>query len=1801
MQYLKNSKLIHRLGFGSLLVIILLMVLGGMALAEMQTLAKLTTNMYHHPFAVSNAVRDIRANVFAIQSSMKDIALAETEIQLTTASSQIDLYEEEVHQQFEIIFEQYLGPHQDIDIAYQTFVDWKLIRDEVIQLKLADNSQAVAEIINHGGATQVEQLEIEIQVLANFANEKGIEFYQDSQQAYSLLLIYLLVVFGVTMLISILTAWWITKSITLPLTQVIKGVEAVAQGNFEYQFPVDGSGEITTLAIRLQAMTDALKRLTDKNEKQTIQRQTLIQQLEATNQHLLNDITIREKTEQALKESEAKFRAILKTAPEGVLLTNQTGQIVLVNQQIETMFGYRSDDLIGQTVEMLVPEAYRSQHIQYRANYSANPHARPINIENEIYGMRRDRTIFPISVGLSIVSIGDEQLVNCFVSDLTNQKAIEYQLQQANEALKATQHSLLRVNQELSNSQTLLAETQRLTRIGGWELWIDSEKVTWTEQVYHIHELPLTYQPNLEDGINFYVPEHRPMIEQAVQQAIQNNQAYDMELQITTAKGKRLWVRAIGQPYFENDTLIKLTGSFQDIHDRKLAQQKIENYANIVTNATELLALLDKNYVYQVVNQAYLDAFQLEWDDVVGHSIVELLGEDIFQSKIQSYLEQTLTGQRINYQCWFEFVNLGRRYVDVTHYPIFAEDQSISHVAVRVSDITDTYEANKMLQQANEELSTINEELRTTEEELTLINQHYRDANVQLQTLYQLSQDLNMAEDEHDLLMTISQSARETGALRATLNYIELDEQGQLEWITTVAAWHLDNEAVPLGERYYIPDFQEMTDWVYSHNRVIYIDDILDETITINPKIRQLLHNNETRRIMIIPLSQGNQWLGVVSCSWREPYIFESHEIEFFNTVIGMASNAVARRKHYLAQQENRQRLEILYQMSQGLNTARDSQQVLKALYKPFLKIPSIALNSFIGTLFYIELNQNNRPEWVEIVASEAQAEYPPPAIGARFRLDDFSFSSVWLNSPHEPVIVADTETDERIDEDLRQVYAQTKARCIVNIPLVIDGRWLGLLAYQWSVPRQFHHHEVEIYRAIMNLATATIENLQNMGKLITLNEKLLESEETARAILNALIDVALLTDMDGRILTANQIFMEQFNLTEKQLGMLSIHDIYPKEIAEQRLAKGFEVAKTKSMVTFEDEQVGRFFDNRIYPVFNRHGEVDRLAIFARDMTPRKMMEQELHYHALIVANSKELMALFDRNYRYLVVNDAYLEAHNKPKEAVIGQHISQLMGRQIFKDQLKPHIDRCFAGEEINFQMWANLASFGRRYTDVTYYPVFGKNSIVSHVIVKVADITNLKEIEDALREAKEQAEMANRAKSEFLASMSHELRTPLNGILGYAQILGRDKSLTAKQRNGVETIEQSGNHLLLLINDILDLSKIEAGRLDIITQEFTFEPFLKNLINVIQIRAKQKSIEFIYNAPAQLPQIVSGDTKRLRQILINLLGNAVKFTQRGSVTFTVDVHDSYTTFYVEDTGVGIAPNKLEAVFEPFKQVGDTRLTTEGTGLGLAISKRLVDRMGGQLQAQSTVGQGSCFWFTVELPVISWSQSAAETDNSPIVIGYKTTAQATPFKILVVDDNSINRQLTISFLAPLGFEIYEAQDGEQSIVQTETMHPDLILMDIVMPNLDGLKATQYIRQTLGNQEVTIIAASASTFANDQTRSLDVGCNDFLSKPIQLEALLTMLEQYLPLSWIYDTNSLESDSTDIKQMTLPSLDVMQELNILARAGRIRKLLNKFDSLKPTYLTFVEQFEPLLKQYETKEIQRLLEMYMEQEN
>jgi signal transduction histidine kinase len=492
--------------------------------------------------------------------------------------------------------------------------------------------------------------------------------------------------------------------------------------------------------------------------------------------------------------------------------------------------------------------------------------------------------------------------------------------------------------------------------------------------------------------------------------------------------------------------------------------------------------------------------------------------------------------------------------------------------------------------------------------------------------------------------------------------------------------------------------------------------------------------------------------------------------------------------------------------------------------------------------------------------------------------------------------------------------------------------------------------------------------------------------------------------------------------------------------------------------------------------------------------------------------------------------------------------------------------------------------------------------------------------------KKAEEAAAAASKAKSQFVANMSHELRTPLNSIMGFTQVMKRDPNLSAEQQENLGIISRSGEHLLELIDDVLELSKIEAGIIFLNESKFDLYEFFDNLEEMFQIKAEQKGLQLTFIIPSDIPQYVKTDKKKLRGCLVNLLGNALKFTQFGQVTLRTSMiglpppqNPGQITlhFEVEDTGPGIAPEEIDKLFQVFMQTETGRQSAEGTGLGLAISQRFVQLMGGEITVNSVVNQGTIFQFEIKLTIADPDDAIAKPPQR--VIGLETNQET--YRILVVDDTRENRLLMVKLLEPLGFEVREAEHGKSAISIWDTWQPHLIWMDTRMPVMDGIEATKKIRsqekellKNADNSPVTnistvIIALTASTFEEKRGVLLAAGCNDFVRKPFTENVIFETMAEYLGVRYIYENftsknlpiqwrnTSFMPDVFFLAELAAIPTSLVTELYQAANTVNEELVIQLIDKISEENIALAEALRDLVSEFRMDIILRLTKKYV----
>jgi PAS domain S-box-containing protein len=637
-----------------------------------------------------------------------------------------------------------------------------------------------------------------------------------------------------------------------------------------------------------------------------------------------------------------------------------------------------------------------------------------------------------------------------------------------------------------------------------------------------------------------------------------------------------------------------------------------------------------------------------------------------------------------------------------------------------------------------------------------------------------------------------------------------------------------------------------------------------------------------------------------------------------------------------------------------------------------------------------------------------------------------------------------------------------------------------------------------------------------------------------------------------------------------------------------------------------------RYAEARGKPIFDRYGKVIKVFGTALDITQRKKTEFALkeseERFRVIFEQAGIGMSICNLGGQFLQVNPTLSK--------IVGYSIPELLERNIHDITVTKY--RAIQKNKLRQLILGRIDNVSlEKYYICKDGSICWVNAIISlmtdtqgnpkNLIYIVEDITDRKQAKDELEKAKEKAESANLAKSNFLANMSHELRTPLNAILGFTQLISRANNLAKIHYEHLQIINRSGEYLLSLINDILDISKIEAGQLETDQESFNLYNLLDDLNQMFSLKAFSKHLKLNIKKHSPIPQYIKCDQKKLRSVLINLLGNGIKFTEKGEITLKINSEEISTQdnsqtlditetsqnlikyrliFEVEDTGMGIAPEEIDSLFNLFVQSQSGKQQAEGTGLGLAISKRFIAMMGGTINVQSTLGVGSIFTFDI-LCESAYAEDVPIKPPQYHIIGLNLEPNQPPPTILVIEDKWTNCELLLSILQPLGFRVETAENGEIGLQMWENIHPDLILMDIRMPVMDGYEATKEIRRREKSQQIQgencisvipIIALTASVFNSQRETLLEIGCNDFIPKPLNENQLLEKIGLYLDINYVYQEikpDIMNYNPINLEQLTITSQDLgimsqewREELKtsaLSARASRIELLIDQIPS------------------------------------
>ncbi len=771
-----------------------------------------------------------------------------------------------------------------------------------------------------------------------------------------------------------------------------------------------------------------------------------------------------------------------------------------------------------------------------------------------------------------------------------------------------------------------------------------------------------------------------------------------------------------------------------------------------------------------------------------------------------------------------------------------------------------------------------------------------------------------------------------------------------------------------------------------------------------------------------------------------------------------------------------------------------------------------------------------------------------------------------------------------------KDLFLKNNLLSLISIPMISENNVLGFYGFDFINTHSSYNETLEFALKTIGeiIASAIAQN--------TILKKLKENENKFRSYIDNAPEAVMIVDENGNYIEVNKASITLTGYSEEELLTMTIKElhVFTDNINEQHFKglkrKGY--AKSDIIMKRKD---GKEIWCTIDAV--KLSE-NRFIGFHRDITDRKEAEQALMKSEALLKASQKLTKVgaweWDVNNQTMFWTEQTYHIHGMiPYEIPLNskKHIDEslkcynLEDVSIINEAFKNCAEK---GIPYDFKLPFTTVKGKKMWIRTTAEPIY-ENGKITKVIGNIMDISDIKKNEFDLEKAKKEAEQANKAKSEFLANMSHEIRTPMNGIIGMTHLVLKTE-LSEVQKDYLTNVEKAAKSLLVIINDILDFSKVEAGKIELNFSSFDLNDLIEEVKAVILPQAKEKKVNFIIEKDKNIPNSLFGDPARLKQILINILGNAVKFTDKGFIKLEIiiykkiDENSFKIKFKIEDSGIGISEKYIEDIFSPFTQ-GDSSTTKKfgGTGLGLPISKKMVNLMHGEIFVESTIGKGSIFTFFVPLKKGTKLKTSQIKSNKDYEMN---NGKVEGVEILVAEDNKINQKVVKGLFENWGIPFILAENGKEVIEILKTKKVDLIFMDIQMPEMDGLEATKIIRNSISHENIPIIAMTARAMESDKKKSFDCGMNDFITKPINPEEVFDIMIKWLPAHKIAEI--FKSKQKVEKESVKEKLDKRNYRGLNTIDG-IKRFMGDVDEYKNSLMIIIEEYSDF-----NKKLQQVLE-------
>ncbi|MEG4406216.1 PAS domain S-box protein [Microcoleus sp. MON2_D5] len=1531
-----------------------------------------------------------------------------------------------------------------------------------------------------------------------------------------------------------------------------------------------------------------------------------VDKFKKANRQLQWEIHQRQQAEMAI----ARLAAIVESSEDAILSKDLEGVVTSWNVGAETIFGYTAVEIVGQSGTKLIPADYRDEENEVLTKIQRGERIEHYDTKR----LRKDGTLIDVSMSVSPIKDETGNIIGAskIARNIADRKQAEAALRQSEErwelAVRGNNDGIWDWNVQTnevffsSRSKEILGyeEKEIQNSVDEWRNRVHPDDLGWVMQAVQDHFAKKT---------PFYLTEHR----------------------IRCKDGSYKWILDRGQALWDNaGKVIRMAGSHSDITERKQAEVALQvseaRYRQLIDNLNAGFVIHATDTSIQLCNETAGELLGLSMDQMLGKTAISpawhFVREDGSVLPLQEYpVNQVLStgSSRKNYLLGIKKDIDSCVWVLVNAYPEIDKNGQITQVVVTFIDITKRKKVEQEIQTTRNFLQALLDHLpvaifvKDAEPKRFGLFQFW---NKTSERLFGISSEQAIGKSCYDFFpieqaIFFDQKDREAFEKGKTEDILEevIDSHslGQ-RWLHTVKIPIYDEQHHP---QYLLCFSEDITDRKHAEAELREMSEVMKNAVSGISKLDiqgRYLYVNKAYADMT-----GYQPEEMIGMSWENTI----HPDEL-KKLITLYWPMVKEGRVEVEMKGIRKDGSVFYKQMVMISTYDEQQQFLG--HYCFMKDISDRKKAEVALEQELRRSKgffNTSLDGVVIMDrlgnivdfSPSFARMLGYTLEETMNLNVFDWDAQWTK------------------EELQVMLTKEK-----NLPL-FETRHRRKDGSEYDVEISWSRVELEGQMMHFCICRDISDRKRNEAERQQAEHALRESETRFQAFMNHSPAPAWITDGNGVMLYASQTYLNTFELPTEDLIGKSIFELYPVAIAQQFLdniqtvAQTNELMETIEIASRRDGTLGEFLVYKfLIPDLSGQMLVGGVAI---DVTRQHQAETALQRseERLMLALEASGDGLWDWKIETgeVYINSYYQEMLGyKPGELVMDVNVWNQIIHPDDKfwvlESLNSHLQdssvkyafdyrvRCKSGE------WKWIANYGK----VVAYNEDGKplRMIGTH-----KDISNRKRKELALLHAMEAAEAANLAKSTFLANMSHELRTPLNVILGFAQVMTHDPSLTCKQKEDLQTIRRSGEHLLSLINDVLDLSKIESGHFTVEESGFDLISLLHSLRNMLGERASSKGLDLCFEIAPEVPQFIIADAQKLRQVLLNLLSNAIKFTDRGSISLQVSIKADGTgalttprpilQFVVADTGVGIASVELNTIFDAFVQAQAGKRSIGGTGLGLTISRKLLELMGGKISVSSTVGQGSTFTFTLPVSPISGVNVTPE-ENNRLVIGLAPSQLE--HRILVVDDQAENRLLMVRLLTQLGLEVKEATNGQQAVQIWQQWQPDLTWMDIRMPVLDGYEATKQIRAMEDGHNSIIIALTAQASQSDRALALAAGCNDYISKPFREQTLFLKMAEYLSLEYVYEEEETEkgergtdcfpsylcsvspgvSDSLDPTLLaTLPKVWVVQ-LEDAALCGDDVAIVELVAQLSSDLAQFGTHLTELANQYQFEKIINLIQ-------